>query len=95
MTKTLEVKRFKVKYKGELYGPGTENGPIIPNVNDKIADTLIKNAVGGAIVERAKAKPPINKGDKPKSGDETENENEKGENGVDIPDVDPEDTQGD
>lgn len=60
MAKTLEVKRFKVRYKNEIYGPKTKRGPIIPDVDDATANHLIKTS-GGTIIEQPKAKKVPNK----------------------------------
>jgi hypothetical protein len=55
MAKTLEVKRFRVLYKGEFYGPREKNGPVIPGVDDATAAGLVASS-NGTIVEQPKAK---------------------------------------
>lgn len=48
-TYTLEVKKFKVIYNGKEFGPDTELGPIIPNVDEKTALSLLQNPLQNVI----------------------------------------------
>lgn len=48
-TYTLEVKKFKVIYNGKEFGPDTVLGPIIPNVDEKTALSLLQNPLRNVI----------------------------------------------